>query len=176
VRSSLPALVGWLHHSDRTVDVGVRRGRGGALADCFAVLSGLDLIATVHQPGVDGELLGPLDSALRSRSSVQATGAFFTPMHIGMLAATMTPPAEGASVVDPACGAGGLAVAAARMMRTRRLDPATCRWLLNDVDPIAVALAAVNSVVHGLGPSVVLRCGDGLLLGTDGVDPRMSST
>jgi type I restriction enzyme M protein len=74
---------------------------------------------------------------------------------------------EGQAICEPAAGSGGMLVATARDMRSRGLDPTTCSWLINDLDPVAVALAGVNAVVHGFGQNVQLRCGNGLTLGTD---------
>lgn len=74
-------------------------------------------------------------------------------------------PAERSSIADPCCGSGGMLLAAVRAMRNAGLDPDTCTWALNDIDPTAVAMAGVNMASHGLR-KVILTCGDGLLLGT----------
>jgi hypothetical protein len=41
-------------------------------------------------------------------------------------------------------------------------DPAAITWYANDIDPIAAACLAVNAQLWGLGPRVVIGCGDGL--------------
>lgn len=51
---------------------------------------------------------------------------------------------------------------AAQAMREAGNDPTTCEWWANDIDWIAAACCAVNLHSWGLGPRVVVGCGDGL--------------
>jgi hypothetical protein len=53
-------------------------------------------------------------------------------------------------------GTGGMFRAAASAMRARGMNPATVAWVGTDIDPIAVAAAAVNSAIWGLGPNVLI--------------------
>jgi|GEM_PF-3348358 len=152
------ALTGWL---DAAGDHQVR-----ALAACFDVLAGLDVHASFED--ANGDLLGPVYMSLRGLSSQQAAGAFYTPPDLSLLLGAMTMPDEGARVMEPCCGAGGMVLGVVKAMRQAGRDPNACTWVLNDLDPLAVALAGVNLAAHGLD-RVVLCVGDGLLLGT-GVD------
>lgn len=152
----LDPLTGWLEDPDEE--------RLASFAGCLRVLAEVDIPAMLGDPLIGGELLGPLYTLLRSRGSKQALGAFFTPMPVLTLMADMTPMPEGARFMEPACGAGGAAVAAARRMRGAGLDPHTCVWHLNDLDAMAVALAGVNAVVHDLGRNVTLTCENALML------------
>ncbi|GGM80934.1 hypothetical protein GCM10012275_59470 [Longimycelium tulufanense] len=68
----------------------------------------------------------------------------------------MTTPHEGDTVQDPAVGTGGLFRAAAQAMREQGRDPATVSWYGADIDDLAIAACAINSVLWGLGPRVVL--------------------
>lgn len=155
LREHLPALTGWAGRPDAQAAAVARA--------CFAELAPIDLIGSASMVG--GELLGPVYSTLRSPGSRSSDGAFYTPMPVARLIAEMNPLSEGDSFADPACGSGVLAVGAAVTMRRRGLNPATVTWVLNDIDPVAVALAGINAVIHDFGPNVVLRCGDGLALG-----------
>ncbi|ACZ32384.1 Type I restriction-modification system methyltransferase subunit-like protein (plasmid) [Xylanimonas cellulosilytica DSM 15894] len=134
-----------------------------ALAACFEVLAGVELHASFDEAG--GDLLGPVYMSLRGLSSQQAAGAFYTPPDLSVLIGAMTMPREGAHVMEPCCGAGGMVLGVVKAMRQAGADPDTCTWVLNDLDPVAVALAGVNLAAHGLS-RVVLCVGDGLLLGT----------
>ena len=151
-------LIGWMD------DAGP--GDLDALSRCFEVLAGVDLHATVSGPQLKGDLLGPLYTALRGNGDRKALGAFFTPPAVSLAIAAIIGIGEGARVVEPSCGAGGMVIAAAAEMRSRGLDPATVTWVLNDLDPVVLALCGVNVAAHGLGDRVVLSRGDGLLLGT----------
>lgn len=176
----ISALAGWL---DEPQD-----HEAAALEQCFRVLAAYDMPGSFDR--AKGDLLGPLYMMLRGKRDKQATGAFYTPMDVSALLTSFlytgeeeTPseeashsgedvaarlagcPAEGSSVADPCCGSGGMLLAAVRAMRDASLDPGTCTWVLNDIDPTAVAMAGVNMASHGLR-KVILTCGNGLLLGT----------
>ncbi|CAM3301914.1 N-6 DNA methylase [Tsukamurella hominis] len=157
------ALTGWL---DRAADHEVE-----ALGACYGVLADCDLFGSFEQAG--GDLLGPVYSILRGRSGQQAAGAFYTPMSLALLIGAMATPDEGTHIAEPCCGAGGLVLGTIAAMRSAGKNPDTCTWALNDLDPLAVALAGVNMSAHGI-IDVVLTCGNGLLLGTGAVgDPLL---
>lgn len=149
------ALTGWL---DTAGEHQIK-----ALSACFDVLAGIDLRAAFDEAA--GDLLGPVYMSLRGLSSQQAAGAFYTPPSLDLLIGAMTLPDEGARIMEPCCGAGGMILGVIKAMRDAGRDPDTCTWVLNDIDPVAVALAGVNLAAHGLN-HVVLCVGDGLLLGT----------
>lgn len=145
-------LTGWLVQPDDQARA--------VSASCWQALAETDLRAAAVARS--GDLLGPLYMALRSTAEKQGSGAFYTPMHVSELMAAMAPLTEGGTFLEPTCGAGGMAIAAANVMRRGGLDPATVTWHLNDLDPMAVALAGVNALIHGLGDRVVLSVGDAL--------------
>ncbi|ACV79073.1 HsdM family class I SAM-dependent methyltransferase [Nakamurella multipartita] len=151
---NLDPLIGWL--TSEPPDHQMK-----ALAECFGALTLFDLKGAAESPGVGGDLLGPVYSELRGDRSRQRTGAFYTPPDLSALLAAMTGPRPGDRVFEPACGTGGMVLAAVRSMRERDLDPNSCTWTLNDLDPVAVALASVNMAAHGVR-TVHLRCGDAL--------------
>lgn len=129
---------------------------------CWKVVAGIDLLATVEQPGVDGDLLGVIYTELRSKADRQRTGSFYTPMSVSRMIAAMSEVQEGQSVSDPCCGTGGMFIAAARVMREKGLRPTLVHWVANDIDPLAVALAGVNFAAHGLGHCIELSARNAL--------------
>lgn len=125
----------------RTADAALRQGQ-------------LDLTGTDNR--YDTDLLGIVLTMLKSHSAGKANAQIYTPTALADMMARMTPPEEGSSVCDPAVGTGGLLRAAAQAMREQGRDPATVAWYGADIDDLAVAAAAVNSVVWGLGPRILL--------------------
>lgn len=55
--------------------------------------------------------------------------------------------------------------ALAQHLRHLDADPADYVWSLNELEPLSAAGAAVNAIVWGLGPNVVIACGDTLAEG-----------
>lgn len=152
LRGHIHHLTGWMHEA-REVDK-------EAAVKCWAIVAGIDMLALAERER--GEILGPLYLQLRSASWRKAHGAVYTPQAISELMAEMNDIQEGMSVQDPCCGCGGMLTAAARVMRKHGRDPRTVRWVFNDIDPLAVAIAGVNAAAAGMGPHVELHCGNAL--------------
>jgi hypothetical protein len=102
------------------------------------------------------DLLGMLHTETRSKSSVRGAGAYYTPENITLCMALMVRVQEGESVLDPCVGTGGMFLGAARAMRRDKGRPHRCMWTGVDIDPLAIACAAVNAFVWMLGPFVRL--------------------
>lgn len=113
---------------------------------------------------------------LRSDGARQGLGEFHTPASVTtMLGEVMLAelsaettmeakgPEAGQHIHDPAGGSGGMLRAAAQALRWRGHDPADFQWSMVDIDQIAAACAAVNAIVWGLGPNVVVACDDSLV-------------
>jgi type I restriction-modification system DNA methylase subunit len=120
----------------------------------------LDLTATERR--FDCDLLGPVLGALRSRTATKVNAQMYTP---GDIACALTALAlgdieAGQSFTDETVGTGGLFRAAAHVIRSRGLDPADMLWFGADVDALAIAATAVNGLLWGLGPRMVLHVGD----------------
>ncbi|WFE47614.1 N-6 DNA methylase [Verrucosispora sp. WMMD1129] len=109
------------------------------------------------------DLLGMLLQTMKSHGGRKGTGQFLTPLCVTELLGRTAGPEEGARILEPCAGTGTMLLGAARAMRERGLDPTTCEWWANDIDPLAAALCAVNLHLWGLGWRVVVGCGDGLL-------------
>ncbi|WP_150236388.1 N-6 DNA methylase [Nocardiopsis quinghaiensis] len=108
------------------------------------------------------DLFGVLLTVMKGRNVQSAQGAFYTPGHIADLLSSQSLPSGTDSVFEPTVGTGGMFRAAARTMRERGEDPACATWVGIDVDPLAIACAAVNAVLWELGSGVVLGVGDSL--------------
>jgi hypothetical protein len=122
-----------------------------------------DLFALTDETRWTVDLLGTVLTLVRTTSSLQARGQYYTPRDVtDLMARILRPPQPGQAVNDPACGTGGLFRAAAETMRNAGHDPATAAWEGNDLDQLAVACCAINAVLWGLGTSVLLGVGDTL--------------
>ena len=150
----LEVLTSILTRSDPTLTVRVVRGLLAALAEA-------DLLQLTGSAAVGGDLLGPLYTMITSKAARSARGAFYTPPSVGALLAGLVEVRPGESFADPCCGSGGLAIATIRAMRAAGRSPELVHWHLQDIDPVAVALAGVQLASHGM-PWVTLTCGDAL--------------
>ncbi|MFI1189218.1 hypothetical protein [Streptomyces californicus] len=71
------------------------------------------------------------------------------------------PPVSG-SLHEPTGGTGTIFRAIAQHLRERGIDPGNWTWSLQDLDPLAVAGAAVNFLVWELGAGANVVCGNTL--------------
>ncbi|MCX4749280.1 N-6 DNA methylase [Kitasatospora sp. NBC_01287] len=113
------------------------------------------------------DLMSWMVTGLRSRGSQKWLGEFHTPPEICELMARLelgdcSQVEPGFSFLEPAGGTGGMLRAAAQHLREHKIDPATCRWHLTEIDPIAAAGAAVNMMLWGMGQNATVWCGDSL--------------
>ncbi|MEV7038358.1 N-6 DNA methylase [Amycolatopsis sp. NPDC051061] len=149
-------LLGWLFADSgesaiqrikRTADAALRAGQ-------------LELTATKRR--FDCDLFGPVLGALRSRTAMKVNAQMYTPGDVAcaLTAVAVSDVKAGQSFCDDTVGTGGLLRAAAQIVRDRGHDPAGMLWFGADTDELAVAAAAINSLLWGLGPEVVLYVGD----------------
>lgn len=157
----LPYLTGRLVELSRILTHSDRNLTTKAVSGMLDVLAGADLPNLVETPAVAGDLLGPLYTQITSKAARSARGAFYTPPSLAALLANLVDVEVGGSFGDPCCGTGGLAIAAVRGLRSRGRFPELIHWSLQDIDPLAVALAGVQLAAHGM-PWVTLTCGDSL--------------
>jgi len=153
LQGMLDPLTGWL-------DEAPEHARE-SLGEAYGALLEVDLRACAQAPEAGGDLLGPVYTVLRSRAEVTGNGAFYTPASLCRLISQLAPVSEGGRVLEPACGTAGMVVSQARAMRARGECPESVEWVLQDLDPTALALAGVNAAAHGL-PRVRLLLGDAL--------------
>jgi hypothetical protein len=149
-------LLGWLfadlgepdsQRIKRTVDAALQAGQ---------------LELTVTDRRFDCDLFGPVLGALRSRTAMKVNAQMYTPGDVAcaLTALALDDLKAGQSFCDDTVGTGGLFRVAARIVRDRGLDPADMLWFGADTDELAVAAAAVNSLLWGLGSGVILYVGD----------------
>ncbi|MFD3455809.1 N-6 DNA methylase [Streptomyces sp. NPDC058691] len=113
----------------------------------------------------DTDVMSWTITSLRSHGARQGMGEYHTPPELCEVMAAMTcpeVPRKGERYHEPAGGTGGMFRALAQHLRHMSCDPADYQWWLNELDPLAAAGAAVNAIVWGLGPNVVIACGDTL--------------
>ncbi|GAA5120959.1 N-6 DNA methylase [Haloechinothrix salitolerans] len=143
-------LMAWVFDEpDRTLQNAAKRTADAALGEGQLELTG------THDR-YDTDLLGVLLTLLKTHTAGRANAQIYTPTPVADLMAQMTPPEENTAVYDPAVGTGGLFRAAAQAMRTQHRDPATVSWYGADIDDLAIASCAVNSLLWGLGPRILL--------------------
>lgn len=149
-------LVSWLFEAvEPQLQARAKRAADAGLEAGLAGLIGSD---RRHDADVLGSLLG----LLKSRTAKHVNAQIYTPGDLACALAAMTidEPEPGQSICDDAVGTGGLLRAAAQVVRARGVDPATMRWFGADIDELAIAATAVNSLIWGLGPRTVLFVGD----------------
>jgi hypothetical protein len=156
VRMAAPML-GWLGDEDEKFADRVKRTADAALAAGQVEL-------TTGDRRFDADLLGPVLGALRSPTAAQVNAQMYTPGDIAcaLTSVMLGDLRPGQAFCDDTVGTGGLFRAAAQVIRGRGLNPATMTWYGADIDELAVAAAAVNSLIWQLGPNVVLYVGDPL--------------
>ncbi|RJQ73286.1 MAG: SAM-dependent DNA methyltransferase [Desulfobacteraceae bacterium] len=77
-------------------------------------------------------------------------GEFFTPISLVSLIANVIEPDQG-TVLDPACGSGGMFVQSARVVERRRQNPTERLTFCGlEKNPTTIRLAKMNLAVHGL--------------------------
>ncbi|MGW8437813.1 N-6 DNA methylase [Nocardiopsis sp. NPDC055879] len=106
------------------------------------------------------DLLGVVMAQLKGPKAQAARGAFYTPAGIAELLTQMTGPTEPGAVHDPTVGTGGLWRTVATAVRAQGQDPTRLTWVGSDLDPLAIACTAINSLLWGLGLRVLLTVGD----------------
>jgi hypothetical protein len=101
------------------------------------------------------DLLGPIYQEFTSQSGKAAKGAFYTPYHVSLMMARMTAPGPGQSVCDPACGSGGMLLAALEVCREEHgVDCEPPHLYGVDIDAEAVRLSKLNLYLAGVGSTI----------------------
>ncbi len=151
-------LLSWLFDdSDQELRARIKR-----TADAALDARQLDLTATDRRYAAD--LLGPVLGALRAPANAKVNAQMYTPGDVAraLTALALDDIKPGQSFCDDTVGTGGLFRVAAETIRSRGLSPADMIWFGADIDELAVAATAVNSVIWRLGPRIVLYAGDTL--------------
>lgn len=119
---------------------------------------------------VEVDLMSWMVTTLRSKGARDGLGEFHTPPEVCELLARTTLggfddiPSD-MSFLEPASGTGGMVRASVKVLRDMGYDPAKMRWVMVDVDGIAVAGAAVNAILWGIAEGTAVIKGDSLAEG-----------
>ncbi len=134
-----------------------------------ALKAGLLAITGYREPEMrtDDDVLGLVLTLLRSKGAMSGLGQYFTPGPVCEVMARFVlgngdDLRAGMWIGEPAAGTGGMLRAAAVVLRDLGHNPANFGWGLSELDPIAAACAAVNSITWGLGPNVLIHVGNTL--------------
>ncbi|RIH90652.1 N-6 DNA Methylase [Calidithermus terrae] len=125
----------------------------------FARAFGLLVGAMEFHPYQD--LLGPTHEEWSSRGGKQIGGEFYTPTPVATMMARMAlmdaelPEDRPLELLEPACGAGGLVLAAAEVLATRGEPPCRMRVTAWDVSHTAVMMCYVNLTAWGVPATVI---------------------
>ncbi|MEV0476205.1 N-6 DNA methylase [Streptomyces prunicolor] len=114
------------------------------------------------------DVLSPLLTGLRHKSDKKWRGEYHTPPGVTDLLANMLVDQDFAqpdmAIREPAVGSGTMLRSVAQRLRDLGLNPHDYLWYGNDVDALAAACAAVNTIVWDLGPRAYIGCADSLAL------------
>lgn len=102
---------------------------------------------------VRGDMLGAAyEYLLRefAEASGKKAGEFFTPRHVVHLLVNILNPQPGESIVDPACGSGGMLVETAEKIKADGGNPASVSLHGQEVNLTTSAIARMNLFLHGL--------------------------
>lgn len=95
------------------------------------------------------DLLGLVTQQHRSKGGKADLGSFYTPYGVSLMMAQMTGIQPGKTVCDPACGSGGMLLAALEVCREEHGGEPILSGC--DIDPIAVRCARLNLILAGVG-------------------------
>jgi hypothetical protein len=125
-----------------------------------AALSAGQLELTGTAMRTETDLFGALLSELRPPSARAARGQIYTPPEICDLLARLVGVDDHCAIHEPTAGTGGMLRATAQAIRAQGRDPTTVTWYAVDIDALAIACLAVNTVLWELGFKVVLGVAD----------------
>ncbi len=81
-------------------------------------------------------------------------GEFYTPAEVANLIVRCLEPQAGMSVYDPACGSGGLLLAAVRHLRALGEDPASLKLCGQEMNRDTWGLCMMNLIIHDIDASI----------------------
>nr|BEK71314.1 N-6 DNA methylase [Kitasatospora purpeofusca] len=118
----------------------------------------------------DTDLLGWVVALMRSGGEQRALAEFPTPPDMAALMARlitvdMDAVVPGQSFLEPTSGTGAMVRLMAQRLREHGRSPADHHWVLNELDPLAAAVAAANAILWDLGPNTLVWAGDTLMEG-----------
>lgn len=156
--ATAPLALCW--HSEQPMTEQARNGahdvaRTAAGASLFTLTSDIEQRRAV-------DLFGVLLTELKGPRAQSARGAFYTSANMAEALARLVGPTVPGLVHDPTVGTGGLWRTIAAAVREQNQDPTRLEWVDADLDPLAIACTAVNTVLWELGSHVLFAVGDSL--------------
>ncbi|MET8677045.1 N-6 DNA methylase [Streptomyces sp. NPDC004647] len=114
----------------------------------------------------ESDVLSPLLTGLRHKSDKKWRGEYHTPACVTDLMARILVDKDFAgpnmAIREPAVGSGTMFRSVAQRLRDLQLNPHDYTWYGNDIDSLAAACAAVNTIIWDLGPRALIGCADSL--------------
>lgn len=123
--------------------------------ECFGML----VLAMEREEYED--LMGPIYMELGSKSGQKWGGEFYTPVHVSRMMARLSlgdvcvPADRPLDILEPACGAGGMVLAAAEQLYYQGYSPLNMRATCVDVSKLACDMCYVNLSLWGIPATVV---------------------
>ncbi|BDO43146.1 DNA methylase [Cellulomonas sp. NTE-D12] len=128
------------------------------------VMQAMDRVPKMFAENVSYDVLGGAYEYLLKRfsdGSGTRAGQFFTPREVVELIVRLLDPHDFDSVYDPACGSGGMLIAAANLLKSHDGRPYTLRLSGQESVSSTAGVARMNLFIHNL-TSAVIRVGDTL--------------
>lgn len=115
---------------------------------------------TLNRASVPGDMLGAAYEYLLREfadASGKKAGEFFTPREVVHLLVKILDPKSGDSIVDPACGSGGMLVETVNAVRQHGGDPRTLGLYGQEINLTTSAIAKMNLYLHNLETFNIVR-------------------
>jgi len=115
---------------------------------------------TLNRASVPGDMLGAAYEILLkdfADASGSKAGEFFTPREVVHLLVKILDPQPGDSIVDPACGSGGMLVETVNAVRSHGGDPRTLKLHGQEINLTTSAIAKMNLYLHNLEDFKIAR-------------------
>ncbi|WP_026535772.1 type I restriction-modification system subunit M [Arthrobacter sp. H14] len=115
---------------------------------------------TLNPERVTGDMLGSAyEYLLRefAEASGKKAGEFFTPRHVVHLLVKILDPQSEETIVDPACGSGGMLIETVNAVKDAGGDTRTLRLHGQEINLTTSAIAKMNLFLHGLKDFKIVR-------------------
>ncbi|MET3705870.1 type I restriction enzyme M protein [Arthrobacter sp. UYEF6] len=114
----------------------------------------------LNRESVPGDMLGAAYEVLLKSyadDSGAKAGEFFTPREVVHLLVKILDPQPGDSIVDPACGSGGMLVETVNAVRSHGGDPRTLKLHGQEINLTTSAIAKMNLYLHNVEDFRIVR-------------------
>ena len=144
---------------DHGIDAGAEIEGADFWRDCGILSRAMQALDPVVHATDNTDVLGDIYEHVLSKLSLAGHfGQFRTPRHLVEFMVELVAPADGETVVDPACGSAGFLVAASNYRKRKDLGGA---YEGIEIDRTVARIASANVVFHGIS-NASIHLGDGL--------------